>query len=76
MVCSVSVPRRKSVDNVSSLGHYVKFVIISRYSSLKYRHLILDCQTVLECLTLKDGTDRLSLNVGYYQCTLPNIPEG
>jgi hypothetical protein len=29
-----------------------------------------------DCLTLEDGTDSLSRNVGNYQSTLCNIPEG
>jgi hypothetical protein len=29
----------------------------------------------LDCLTLEDGIDRLTRNVGKYQSTLRNIPE-
>jgi len=36
---------------------------------------ILNGQSLLDCLTLEDGTDRLSPNDGNYQLTLLNIPK-
>jgi len=37
---------------------------------------IFNCQAVfLHCLTLEDGNDKMSRNVGIYLSTLRNIPE-
>jgi hypothetical protein len=49
---------------------------INEISALLFIYRRIGTRRNLECLTLQDGKYKLSRNVGNYQSTLRNIPEG